>query len=290
MKAGLQRREAEKGWVADWVSRNYNAVRSLPIYMVGISLLVVLINCGVSGIADASRGEACGYLGPWIRVLGNCVFWVLLHCFLSLGVLRLQVLRLRVRGPSSLVRRCNYSDFSAEMVLPLPQGDREDREHPRLRQYILQPRLGPVLPLLPLSLTSPPTKNSSTSGAVQRRWPHAGHCRLLSRRGRGHHHQLVLSQSGSIPLVTFAVTFKPYIETRFVLGQAQGQAKEWVQTAQSTANKACSKAAVSKDEAQQEKKQSAGIIQQFSFLKTAINGDGFCFTLLISGHSNLSTL
>ncbi|KAH7859158.1 hypothetical protein Vadar_032320 [Vaccinium darrowii] len=49
-------------------------------------------------------------------------------------------------------------------------------------------------------------------------------------------------------------------------GQAHGQAKaktqEWVQTAQSTANKACDKTANTKEEAQQGKEQSAGIIQQ----------------------------
>ncbi|KAE9458486.1 hypothetical protein C3L33_09611, partial [Rhododendron williamsianum] len=39
--------------------------------------------------------------------------------------------------------------------------------------------------------------------------------------------------------------------------------QEWVHTAQSTANKASKKAAASKDEAQQEKEQSAGIIQQY---------------------------
>ncbi|KAE9452972.1 hypothetical protein C3L33_15125, partial [Rhododendron williamsianum] len=45
-----------------------------------------------------------------------------------------------------------------------------------------------------------------------------------------------------------------------LLGKAKTQ--EWVQTAQSTANKACDKAADSKEEAQQGKEQSAGIIQQ----------------------------
>ena len=48
----------KKDWVADWVSNNDDVVRSLPIYIGGVSLLVVLLNRTVSGIApvaDASR-------------------------------------------------------------------------------------------------------------------------------------------------------------------------------------------------------------------------------------------
>ncbi|GMN41712.1 hypothetical protein TIFTF001_010942 [Ficus carica] len=47
-----------KAWVADWVSKNDDLVRSLPIYVGGVSLLAVLFNRTVSGIApvaDASR-------------------------------------------------------------------------------------------------------------------------------------------------------------------------------------------------------------------------------------------
>ncbi|XP_022733350.1 protein COFACTOR ASSEMBLY OF COMPLEX C SUBUNIT B CCB4, chloroplastic isoform X3 [Durio zibethinus] len=47
-----------RGWIADWVSKNDDAVRSLPIYVGGASLLAVLFNRAVSGIApvaDASR-------------------------------------------------------------------------------------------------------------------------------------------------------------------------------------------------------------------------------------------
>ncbi|KAF7147910.1 hypothetical protein RHSIM_Rhsim03G0260900 [Rhododendron simsii] len=55
MKARLQRSKAEKEWLADWVSRNDNTVRRLPIYVTSVSPLVVLINSGVLGIADASR-------------------------------------------------------------------------------------------------------------------------------------------------------------------------------------------------------------------------------------------
>ena len=45
-------------WVADWVSNNDDAARSLPIYAGGVSLLAVLFNRTVSDIAlvaDASR-------------------------------------------------------------------------------------------------------------------------------------------------------------------------------------------------------------------------------------------
>ncbi|MBA0809186.1 hypothetical protein Gohar_024858, partial [Gossypium harknessii] len=45
-------------WIADWVSKNDDAVRSMPIYFGGASLLAVLFNRAISGIApvaDASR-------------------------------------------------------------------------------------------------------------------------------------------------------------------------------------------------------------------------------------------
>lgn len=44
--------------MADWVTKNDDVVRSLPIYVGGLSLLAVLLNRTVSGIApvaDASR-------------------------------------------------------------------------------------------------------------------------------------------------------------------------------------------------------------------------------------------
>ncbi|KGN52433.2 hypothetical protein Csa_009370 [Cucumis sativus] len=47
--------------VADWVSNNDDTVRSLPIYVGGISLLIVLFNRAVSGIApvaDASSSQS----------------------------------------------------------------------------------------------------------------------------------------------------------------------------------------------------------------------------------------
>lgn len=45
-------------WIADWVSNNDDLVRSMPIYVGGLSLLAVLFNRTLSGIApvaDASR-------------------------------------------------------------------------------------------------------------------------------------------------------------------------------------------------------------------------------------------
>ncbi|KAL3501268.1 hypothetical protein ACH5RR_035717 [Cinchona calisaya] len=51
----------KKEWVADWVSQNDDVVRSLPIYVGGLSLLAVLFNRAVSGIApvaDASSSQS----------------------------------------------------------------------------------------------------------------------------------------------------------------------------------------------------------------------------------------
>jgi hypothetical protein len=45
-------------WVGDWVKSNDTLVRGLPIVVGGVSLLAVLLNRAVSGIAavsDASR-------------------------------------------------------------------------------------------------------------------------------------------------------------------------------------------------------------------------------------------
>ncbi|KAK9276171.1 hypothetical protein L1049_005702 [Liquidambar formosana] len=51
----------KRDWVADWVSNNDDTVRSLPIYVGGVSLLAVLVNRSVSGIApvaDASSSQS----------------------------------------------------------------------------------------------------------------------------------------------------------------------------------------------------------------------------------------
>lgn len=50
--------------MADWVAKNDDVVRSLPIYIGGVSLLAVLFNRAVSGIApvaDASK-SVCSVL------------------------------------------------------------------------------------------------------------------------------------------------------------------------------------------------------------------------------------
>lgn len=57
-KRGYRGPKPSKDLVADWVMSNDDAVRSLPIYVGGASLLAVLFNRTVSGIApvaDASR-------------------------------------------------------------------------------------------------------------------------------------------------------------------------------------------------------------------------------------------
>ncbi|CAI9092793.1 OLC1v1028126C1 [Oldenlandia corymbosa var. corymbosa] len=51
----------KKEWVADWVSKNDDVVRSLPIYVGGLSLVAVLFNRAISGIApvaDASSSQS----------------------------------------------------------------------------------------------------------------------------------------------------------------------------------------------------------------------------------------
>ncbi|MBA0624740.1 hypothetical protein Godav_010035 [Gossypium davidsonii] len=50
-----------RDWIADWVSKNDDAVRSMPIYVGGASLLAVLFNRAISGIApvaDASSSQS----------------------------------------------------------------------------------------------------------------------------------------------------------------------------------------------------------------------------------------
>ncbi|XP_039012651.1 protein COFACTOR ASSEMBLY OF COMPLEX C SUBUNIT B CCB4, chloroplastic isoform X1 [Hibiscus syriacus] len=65
--SSIQRKGSYKGpkpgrdWIADWVSKNDDAVRSLPIYVGGASLLAILFNRAISGIApvaDASSSQS----------------------------------------------------------------------------------------------------------------------------------------------------------------------------------------------------------------------------------------
>lgn len=44
-------------WVAEWVSQNDEAVRQMPIWVGGISLLAVLVNRAISGIAPVSNAS-----------------------------------------------------------------------------------------------------------------------------------------------------------------------------------------------------------------------------------------
>ncbi|KAF5208335.1 Cofactor assembly of complex c subunit b like [Thalictrum thalictroides] len=60
-KEGYRGSKPKKDWIADWVSKNDDIVRSLPIYVGGFSLLSVLFNRTVSGIApvaDASSSQS----------------------------------------------------------------------------------------------------------------------------------------------------------------------------------------------------------------------------------------
>jgi hypothetical protein len=48
----------KRDWAADWISKNDDTVRGFPIVVGGASLLAVLVNRAVTGIApvaDASR-------------------------------------------------------------------------------------------------------------------------------------------------------------------------------------------------------------------------------------------
>ncbi|KAJ0038098.1 hypothetical protein Pint_23101 [Pistacia integerrima] len=58
---GYKGPKPSKDWVADWVTNNDDTVRSLPIYVGGVSLLAVLFNRTVSDIApvaDASSSQS----------------------------------------------------------------------------------------------------------------------------------------------------------------------------------------------------------------------------------------
>ncbi|KAJ4711210.1 protein COFACTOR ASSEMBLY OF COMPLEX C SUBUNIT B CCB4, chloroplastic [Melia azedarach] len=58
---GYRGPKPSKDWVPDWVKNNDDAVRNLPIYVGGASLLAVLFNRSVSGIApvaDASSSQS----------------------------------------------------------------------------------------------------------------------------------------------------------------------------------------------------------------------------------------
>ncbi|GJY33460.1 protein cofactor assembly of complex C subunit B CCB4, chloroplastic isoform X1 [Tanacetum coccineum] len=61
MKEGIKSGGRRRELISDWVSNNDDSVRSLPIYVGGISLLAVLFNRTLSGIApvaDASSSQS----------------------------------------------------------------------------------------------------------------------------------------------------------------------------------------------------------------------------------------
>jgi len=79
-------------WIADWVSNNDDLVRSMPIYVGGLSLLAVLFNRTVSGIApvaDASR--LATLFEAAIGVLADFVFKQPLFFRLLLGFCELDL-------------------------------------------------------------------------------------------------------------------------------------------------------------------------------------------------------
>ncbi|XP_009764076.1 protein COFACTOR ASSEMBLY OF COMPLEX C SUBUNIT B CCB4, chloroplastic isoform X2 [Nicotiana sylvestris] len=56
--SGYRGPKPRREWIADWVSKNDDFVRSLPIYVGGLSLLAVLFNRTVSGIAPVSNASS----------------------------------------------------------------------------------------------------------------------------------------------------------------------------------------------------------------------------------------
>ncbi|XP_073142573.1 protein COFACTOR ASSEMBLY OF COMPLEX C SUBUNIT B CCB4, chloroplastic isoform X2 [Henckelia pumila] len=60
-QGGYRGPKPKREWVSEWVSKNDDLVRSLPIYVGGVSILAVLFNRTVSGIApvaDASSSQS----------------------------------------------------------------------------------------------------------------------------------------------------------------------------------------------------------------------------------------
>ncbi|XP_055800516.1 protein COFACTOR ASSEMBLY OF COMPLEX C SUBUNIT B CCB4, chloroplastic isoform X2 [Solanum dulcamara] len=53
-ESGYRGLKPRREWISDWVSNNDDLVRSMPIYVGGLSLLVVLFNRTVSGIAPVA--------------------------------------------------------------------------------------------------------------------------------------------------------------------------------------------------------------------------------------------
>ncbi|KAI3942859.1 hypothetical protein MKW92_012841 [Papaver armeniacum] len=76
----------KRDWLGDWDSRNDDAVRSLPIYVGGFSLLAVLFNRTVSGIAPVADA---GRLWDSLSAVTCCRSLVVVYegsCLLQIGV------------------------------------------------------------------------------------------------------------------------------------------------------------------------------------------------------------
>lgn len=59
-ESGYRGLKPQREWISDWVSNNDDLVRCMPIYVGGFSLLAVLFNRIVSGIAPvADAGRLC---------------------------------------------------------------------------------------------------------------------------------------------------------------------------------------------------------------------------------------
>ncbi|XP_075480525.1 protein COFACTOR ASSEMBLY OF COMPLEX C SUBUNIT B CCB4, chloroplastic-like isoform X2 [Primulina tabacum] len=81
-QGGYRGPKPKREWVADWVSKNDDLVRSLPIYVGGVSILAVLFNRTVSDIApvaDASSSQSRAdlvALGLAVTSILNGLVWL----------------------------------------------------------------------------------------------------------------------------------------------------------------------------------------------------------------------
>ncbi|KAF7141072.1 hypothetical protein RHSIM_Rhsim06G0079000 [Rhododendron simsii] len=236
MKAGLQRSKVEKGWVADWVSRNYNVVRSFPIYVFGVSLLVVLINCGVRALLMLVV-DLGGVVCPFIAVyVSRCLLLMSVRCLLEekrVGIFG--------RGFASLIIVFFGFFYIAFSLL----GFFVCRFFICLFEDLLSPSTSTSPPLIDVSLSQKILNVGCGVGGPM--WAIAvySHAKVIG-----------ITQERSMSSAQVPTQGRPSP------GLDQAKTQEWVQTAQSTTNKAYNKATASKDEAQQKKEQSAGIIQQ----------------------------
>ncbi|CBI32065.3 hypothetical protein VitviT2T_000831 [Vitis vinifera] len=103
-----------RDWLADWVSNNDDTVRSLPIYVGGVSLLSVLFNRTISGIApvaDASSSQSRADL----LTLGLAVTNILA----GLVWLSIRPKSISVVNPQGVESRRIYPNIAASLVSEL---------------------------------------------------------------------------------------------------------------------------------------------------------------------------